>query len=163
MTWSYGLDCMSMHVSEQDSNITDVLVAFAAHSQLEQRTYCHLLYRSFQCVFFLCLTGGLSEDVPTQQGYTQSPLHAGKRVDDQSNADAQSMHVQRISSSSQSSHEDSDSVGSKDVSSSTHADVVKPGQQDSVAAASISGAASPSKYPDTRLYQFADIELAHGH
>lgn len=24
-------------------------------------------------------------------------------------------------------------------------------------------ASSPSKYPDTRLYQFADIELAHGH
>ena len=27
----------------------------------------------------------------------------------------------------------------------------------------ITEAPSPSKYPDTKLYQFADIELAHGH
>lgn len=96
-----------------------------------------------------------------QQGYTQSPLHADKRADDQSNAEAQSMH---ISSSSQSSQcENSNGFGPKDVSSSTHADVVKPDEQDTAAAASTAGAASPSKYPDTRLYQFADIELAHGH
>ena len=28
---------------------------------------------------------------------------------------------------------------------------------------SVTEAPSPSKYPDTKLYQFADIELAHGH
>ncbi len=34
--------------------------------------------------------------------------------------------------------------------------------QEGLAAAS-AGALSPRKYPDTKLYQFADIELAHGH
>ena len=34
--------------------------------------------------------------------------------------------------------------------------------QEGLAAAS-TGALSPRQYPDTKLYQFADIELAHGH
>ena len=34
--------------------------------------------------------------------------------------------------------------------------------QEGLAAAS-AGALSPRRYPDTKLYQFADIELAHGH
>lgn len=91
-------------------------------------------------------------------------MHAGKHADNQSNAAAQSTHVLHISSPSQSNqYDNSNDAGSKDVSSSANEDVIKAGQQGTVAAASIAGASSPSKYPDTRLYQFADIELAHGH
>jgi len=36
-------------------------------------------------------------------------------------------------------------------------------QEGLAAAAASAGGLSPRKYPDTILYQFADIELAHGH
>ncbi len=83
--------------------------------------------------------------------------HAGKHNNHQSCDQGQSAFV---ASDQMNGNERDESQGVEaNGASNTQQGVAS---QEGLAAAS-AGALSPRKYPDTKLYQFADIELAHGH
>lgn len=91
--------------------------------------------------------------VSAQQSDRRSPLYAAKHDADEITSRA----VEPIDQTSMQQHEQSGLngiVGSDVVSASPNA------LQPNTAAPE---AISSSKYPHTKLYQFADIELAHGH
>ena len=81
--------------------------------------------------------------------------HAGKHNRHQSCDQGQSVFV---ASDQMNGNERDESQGSNGASSTQQG----VSSQMGLAAAS-AGALSPRNYPDTKLYQFADIELAHGH
>lgn len=87
----------------------------------------------------------------------RSPLYTDKDDSKQSSDGPQSAVPAVVQQNSSPSQTDQ----SKEFSSAQNAqnDSIKPSQQDPIGREP----SSPSKYPDTCLYQFADIELAHGH
>lgn len=85
-----------------------------------------------------------------QHGSTRLPLQNGRGMDTQSDDDAQSADpdsVQQGASLGPTGQPDK-SIGASNVVDSADT-AIEP--------------SSPASYPHTRLYQFADIELAHGH
>ena len=90
------------------------------------------------------------QEISAQQPGVLSPLYVAQYDADASPKHAAQSNVQTY----QRQVSDTDLCGSKADAGSSLAP-----QPDTSAAQ----APSPRKYPDTQLYQFADIELAHGH
>ena len=89
------------------------------------------------------------QDVKAQQPVMLLPLFAGKHVaDGQMSLADQALVIEDGSPSP--------NIPLLETGQGSACQHAKPSQP-------AAGSASPSRYPDTQLYQFADIELAHGH
>ena len=93
-----------------------------------------------------------------QQSFTQSPLYAGKHyVSTDSTAQAAAPNPLRIPNNASGQGKCDESTGLDSAS-------ISPSPQSAKQVVTVAESDSPLKqYPDTPLYQFADIELAHHH